>query len=107
MRGQTNASNVGGTVGDDTHPIKIVNNIPTPVANHVLCEVDNSLVLAKVQQFFSGDDSVYRMYNESKGVGIYASFELRINSQNGTVTLFLQKRRSDGTYLAGTTIATL
>lgn len=31
MRGQTNASNIGGTVGSDTKPIKIVNGVATPV----------------------------------------------------------------------------
>lgn len=33
MRGQTNASNVGGTVGSDNKPIKIVNSVLVPVAN--------------------------------------------------------------------------
>ena len=35
MKGTTNASNtnIGGTVGSDTKPIKIVNGVATPVAN--------------------------------------------------------------------------
>ena len=33
MRGQTNASNIGGTIGSDTKPIKIVNGVAVPVAN--------------------------------------------------------------------------
>ena len=35
MRGQTNASNIGGTIGSDTKPIKIVNGVATPVTNHL------------------------------------------------------------------------
>ena len=35
MRGQTNASNIGGTVGDDTHPVKIVNGVATAVTNEL------------------------------------------------------------------------
>ena len=35
MRGQTNASNIGGTVGDDTHPLKSVNGVLTPVSNQL------------------------------------------------------------------------
>ena len=31
MRGQTNASNIGGTVGNDTQPIKIVDGVPQAV----------------------------------------------------------------------------
>lgn len=42
MRGQTNASNVGGTVGDDAHPIKIVDNVPTPVTNELQTKLTTS-----------------------------------------------------------------
>ena len=35
MRGQTNASNIGGTVGSDTKPVKIVNGVATPVNDYL------------------------------------------------------------------------
>lgn len=35
MKGMTNASNIGGTVGDDTHPVKSVNGVLTPVSNQL------------------------------------------------------------------------
>lgn len=38
MKGLTNASNIGGTVGDDAHPIKIVDNKPVPVSNALMVE---------------------------------------------------------------------
>lgn len=46
MRGQTNASNIGGTVGDDTHPIKIVDDVPTPVTN----ELQTKLSVSRIYQ---------------------------------------------------------
>lgn len=33
MRGQTNASNIGGNVGDDTHPVKSVDGALVPVSD--------------------------------------------------------------------------
>ena len=36
MRGQTNASNVGGTVGNDTQPIKIVDGVPQAVTSALM-----------------------------------------------------------------------
>lgn len=42
MRGQTNASNIGGNVGSDTKPIKIVNGVATAVTNDLA--VDSNVV---------------------------------------------------------------
>ena len=36
MRGQTNASNIGGTVGSDTKPIKMVDSVPTEVGGDLM-----------------------------------------------------------------------
>lgn len=36
MDGSTNASNVGGTVGDDTHPVKSVDGVLVPVNNDLM-----------------------------------------------------------------------
>ena len=41
MKGPTNAETVGGTVGTDLKPIKIVNGVATPVANTLMDTVSN------------------------------------------------------------------
>lgn len=40
MRGQTNASNIGGNVGSDTKPIKIVDGVATAVTNDLAFDME-------------------------------------------------------------------
>ena len=63
MRGQTNASNIGGTVGDDAHPIKEINagkKFKMIVQASALLDADESLniseqVLAKVNELYKAE----------------------------------------------------
>lgn len=111
MRGQTNASNVGGTVGDDTHPVKSVDGVLTPVSKAVLTAdggklnrnkpiiFDSDPYNAGIQINASSSDGnniqILNVYN-NQGValmGLYLSYD----GTNG-VRLNASVRNANGTY---------
>ena len=57
MRGQTNASNIGGSIGSDTKPIKIVNGVATAVTNDLAL---NSAVVHKTGYEVISDTKVFQ-----------------------------------------------
>lgn len=114
MRGQTNASNIGGNVGSDTKPIKIVNGVPVAVAYDLLSTSGNqnlngSLSFSSVGNIgaymdSSGGQILISAYNQNTR---YRSRLIIAIQNDNTANLILQKFDNNDTYLGGTVIASL
>ena len=121
----TNAQYLGNStsnVGSDTKPIKIINGVAVPLTYAVINVGGSTQMKSGTfgcgQLYLSSDDYIIKPVSDSNGTRIqlqcfndnspnYGILELKADN-NGDVVLFMQKRRrSDDTYLDGSTIATL
>ena len=116
MRGATNASNIGGTVGSDTKPIKIVNDVATPVANDLVStqgsqSINGALTLRGMSMhdvFYDNGNSQSATVITSKNTVTNYYSRIVITMQNsGTAQLLIQKFDNTGEYISGAVIATL
>ena len=122
MRGQTNASNIGGTVGSDTKPIKIVNGVATAVTNDLAVDsavmhntgneyitghktfqsLGNDSSLDAIRYLSAGTPSsqevqpIYTIYNADASIR-QANLYLQKDT-NGVLSLNIELRKNDGTY---------
>lgn len=111
MRGQTNASNIGGNVGSDTRPIKIVGGVGIEVSKDVL-NVDggrlnrNKPIIFDVDPYNAGiqinassadgqNVQIMNIYNNQGQslLGLYLTYD----NTNG-VRLNASLRNANGTY---------
>lgn len=102
MRGQTNASNIGGTVGSDTKPIKIVNSIPIPVAYNLLStvggqKVDSGMIIIHNAPISSGDNRFFDGFERADGVRI-ADFYLSKTATGYAMTLRIMNDQGQWSY---------
>lgn len=93
MRGQTNASNIGGTVGDDLHPIKIINSVPVPIPSRVLVDP------VKTPDISTGGADLYPTFwtiTDSNGREVLI-FKLHYLT-DGRVEFYVRIRNADNTW---------
>lgn len=93
MRGATNASNIGGTVGSNHSPIKIVNGVPQAV--------DYSLVDTVNNQTINGYKTFTAPITINQNLGHWGTIFTEVDGTNRQVALSLTKQDNDyaGLYL--------
>jgi len=91
MRGSTNAETVGGTVGTDLKPIKIVNGVATPVANTLMDLVSDQDIFGV--KSFKGELRVHTsttlMYLTTEVGSHDRSAEIRVSNGTNLGILYL------------------
>ena len=93
MRGQTNASNIGGNVGDDLHPIKIVNSVPVPVSLSVLLDPK------KTPEISTGGADLYPTFWSIKNGNGREVLLFKLHYlTNGRVEFYVRIRNADDTW---------
>jgi len=94
MNGSTNASNIGGTVGSDTKPIKIVNGVATAVTYTLLTDATAQNITA--DKYFVGSHLRFRKDNADNRPGtIYKTndtdveiMDIRVDSEHNNADAF-------------------
>ena len=95
MRGQTNASNIGGTVGSNTKPIMIVNGVAIAVPNEFVTLNTIQTITAK-KRFNSSTLTVYKNTNIASNPSSYDACYLQFDDNVGKCGEV--RRDGDATY---------